>query len=275
MSTNTNVSESRHFIRLLARSFFLLVPLIALAIPVGAFAGERFGWALGISGLVWQLAHHLRHFVRLSRWASHPSADKTLEGSGAWDDVFGQLYRHEKLLNARIARRDGEIQRFEAAGHALIDGVIMLDGQNHIEWCNSTAEQQLGLVMTTDRGQHIANLFRRPEFVAYLQGEDFAKPLVLRADRGDRVLSIQLIQFAQNRRLMQVQDVTQTDLLDQMRRDFVANVSHELRTPLTVLSGFVETLQEIQLEPEEQQRYLSMMGEQSSRMLAIVQDLLT
>ena len=60
-----------------------------------------------------------------------------------------------------------------------------------------------------------------------------------------------------------------------MRRDFVANVSHELRTPLTVLSGFLETLREIDLGPEEQQRYLALMSEQSGRMLTIVQDLLT
>lgn len=262
-------------LHLLGRSLLQLLPLIALAFPVGGLLGETYGWCLVVIGLVWQLVHHLRHFARLTRWAAQPSADQSLEGSGDWDAVFGQLYRHEKLLNARIARRDNEIERFEAAGHALIDGVVMLDGQNHIEWCNTTAEQQLGLVINTDRGQHIANLVRRPEFVAFLQAEDFSKPLILRSERSDKVFAIQVIAFAFNRRLMQVQDVTQTDLLDQMRRDFVANVSHELRTPLTVLAGFVETLQEIQLEPEEQQRYLAMMGEQSSRMLAIVQDLLT
>jgi two-component system phosphate regulon sensor histidine kinase PhoR len=50
---------------------------------------------------------------------------------------------------------------------------------------------------------------------------------------------------------MQIKDVTQTDRLDRMRRDFVANVSHELRTPLTVLAGFLETLQEIDVDRDE------------------------
>src|SRR5690606_34548044 len=54
-----------------------------------------------------------------------------------------------------------------------------------------------------------------------------------------------------------------------------ANVSHELRTPLTVLSGFVETLQEIELDAESRRQYLRLMGEQSQRMLSIIQDLLT
>jgi len=69
--------------------------------------------------------------------------------------------------------------------------------------------------------------------------------------------------------------VTQTDRLDRMRRDFVANVSHELRTPLTVLSGFLETLQEIEVDPSTQEHYLALMTEQAKRMESIVQDLLT
>ncbi len=36
-----------------------------------------------------------------------------------------------------------------------------------------------------------------------------------------------------------------------MRRDFIANVSHELKTPLTVVTGFVETMQDLDLEPHQ------------------------
>jgi two-component system phosphate regulon sensor histidine kinase PhoR len=55
----------------------------------------------------------------------------------------------------------------------------------------------------------------------------------------------------------------------------VANVSHEIRTPLTVLSGFVETLQSLDLPREERTRYLQMMGQQTQRMQTLVNDLLT
>jgi len=260
----------------LIRALLLALLSALVALPVGHFVAPWAGWTLFSVGLGLQMAFHFRNFARLERWSRAPVVDSSLEGEGAWDGVFGRLYRHEKDLRAQIARRDEEIAMLIAAGQALTDGVVLLDQQNQIVYCNTTAEMQLGLVIRTDRGQPVVNLVRQPEFVAYLQGGDFSRPLTLRSERNeDSVLSIYVIPYAGNRRLMQIKDVTQSDRLDRTRRDFVANVSHELRTPLTVLAGFLETLQEIEVDRDEQQRYLALMSEQSQRMESIVQDLLT
>lgn len=260
----------------LIRALLLAMLAALVALPVGYFVATWAGWLVFCGSLGLQMAFHFRNFSRLDRWSHAPVVDDSLEGEGAWDGVFGRLYRHEKDLRAQIAERDQEITMLIAAGQALTDGVVLLDNHNQILFCNTTAETQLGLVIRTDRGQPVVNMVRQPEFVAYLQGEDFSRPLTLRSERGeDRVLSIYVIPYAGNRRLMQVKDVTQTDRLDRMRRDFVANVSHELRTPLTVLAGFLETLQEIDVDRDEQKRFLEMMSEQSLRMQSIVQDLLT
>lgn len=262
---------------LVARTLLLSFLGACLAFPVGYFAASWLGWLLFTAVLVFQLVSYLRNFVRLDNWSRQPRPDANLAGEGAWDDVFSRIYRHEKDLHARIAQRDEEIERFVAAGQALTDGVVLLDDQNQISWCNTMAEMQLGLVLQTDVGQNITNLVRQPEFIEYLHSHDFSQPLTLRSDRkgAGNVLSLYVMPYAANKRLMQVKDITQTDRLDQMRRDFVANVSHELRTPLTVLAGFVETLQEFDVDREESKRYLDMMAEQSGRMQNIVKDLLT
>ena len=70
-------------------------------------------------------------------------------------------------------------------------------------------------------------------------------------------------------------NITQLEAVARMRRDFIANVSHELKTPLTVVSGFLETLQDLELEPRQRTRYLQLMAEQARSMQRLVDDLLT
>ena len=258
------------------RALFYGVLTAAVAFPLGYFVEAWMGWVLFYAGLSLHLAMHYRNFSRLERWTRKPVLDASLEGDGDWDRIFRRLYRHEKELLEKIELRERDIGRLIAAVHAMNDGIVLLDGSFYIQFCNKTAERQLGLDSARDRGASIANILRQPEFVAYLAEADFSRPLTLRLDRYfERVLSLYLILYAEDCWLLQVKDITQTDRLDSMRRDFVANVSHELRTPLTVLSGFVETLQEIELDADSRRHYLQLMGEQSQRMQSIVQDLLT
>ncbi|TNE95777.1 MAG: PAS domain-containing sensor histidine kinase, partial [Gammaproteobacteria bacterium] len=61
----------------------------------------------------------------------------------------------------------------------------------------------------------------------------------------------------------------------QMRRDFVGNVSHEMRTPLTVISGYLETLVDNADDlPPKWRRAINTMSIQSSRMEALITDLI-
>jgi two-component system phosphate regulon sensor histidine kinase PhoR len=89
------------------------------------------------------------------------------------------------------------------------------------------------------------------------------------------ILRLQAFPFAQNRRLVLIQDITDLSKAEAMRRDFVANVSHEMRTPLTVMMGFLETVQTLDLSPEQKAQYLDMMMDQGKRMKNLVEDLLT
>ncbi len=262
---------SAALIQTLALTLLGAVPAAVLGILVSPAAG----WALLAAVLLLQLLHALRYFSRLEEWSRNPTASG-LEGSGAWDGVFARLYRHERELRAEIAARDDDLRQVEAAGQAIVDGIVTLDADGRIRWCNATAGRHLGLDLRSDHGQPITNLVRDPVFIAFLSAGDYRQPLRLLAPRDpEQVLSIHLLPYAAGLRLMQVRDVTQTERIDQMRRDFVANVSHELRTPLTILGGFLETVRELDLTPEERERYLQLMADQSDRMLRLVQDLLT
>ncbi|HZO49816.1 MAG TPA: ATP-binding protein [Gaiellaceae bacterium] len=62
--------------------------------------------------------------------------------------------------------------------------------------------------------------------------------------------------------------------LESSRRAFVANASHELRTPLFALSGFLELLDDEELDEETRRGFLRTMHEQVDRLAKLATDLL-
>jgi two-component system phosphate regulon sensor histidine kinase PhoR len=71
-------------------------------------------------------------------------------------------------------------------------------------------------------------------------------------------------------------DITHLRRLETARRDFVANVSHELKTPITSIKGFVETLLAGALkEPENAEKFLRIIAQQTDRLHEIIDDLLS
>jgi two-component system phosphate regulon sensor histidine kinase PhoR len=244
-----------------------------VALVVGMVAGAVWGWAVLAIGLLALLFWHAQHLSRLHRWLSNPVPGRVPEGEGIWDEVLAALHRLERNAAKSEQGLADALTQMRRAVQALPDGVVILDGANRIEWCNLTAEGHLQLDGRADRGQNIANLVREPEFVEYLQSPQEG-PVRIAREHG-RALSLLLIPFGHAQKLLLSRDVTQAERVDAMRRDFVANVSHELRTPLTVLVGFLETLQNLRLDPQRQRDYLAMMQEQAARMQRIIEDLLT
>ena len=62
--------------------------------------------------------------------------------------------------------------------------------------------------------------------------------------------------------------------VDRARREFIANASHELRTPIFSLGGFVELLQDEDLDDETRAEFLQTMSEQVERLQKLAVDLL-
>ncbi len=223
------------------------------------------------------MARHARHLYRLGQWLHNPRIETIPEAGGIWDEVFSRLYRMIKQHNQTRQELEAEVQHIEQATAALPEGVAILNEANRIEWCNPLAQQHFDLDPERDFMQDITYLVRQPEFVEYLHESIFSEPLVMRPARhSGMVLSVKLIPYGTNKRLLISRDITQLERIEAMRRDFVANVSHELRTPLTVVNGFVENLQYMpDLNREDARRALQLMSEQTRRMERLVADLLT
>jgi signal transduction histidine kinase len=67
---------------------------------------------------------------------------------------------------------------------------------------------------------------------------------------------------------------TRLDQADRVRKEFVANASHELRTPLFSLGGFLELLDDEDIDDDTRATFLREMREQVNRLTKLATDLL-
>ncbi|MFM7011248.1 MAG: phosphate regulon sensor histidine kinase PhoR [Betaproteobacteria bacterium] len=260
-----------------ARRFVLIVFVsIVLALLGGYLLGEWGAYSLGGLALALPLGYSYYNLHRLQVSAAATESEP-LAAFGIWGDVFTQRQRLLTEMRDRIHAIEQQHDRFIQGFQASPNGVIMLDALNQVEWCNSSAERFFGLDFKKDAKQSIAHLVRHPEFVGYLNAADFESPIVIErlGVAANLTVVVQVFPFADDQSLLLAQDITDLQRTEAMRRDFVANVSHEIRTPLTVLIGFLETMQSIELAPDQQHRYLDLMMTQSRRMKNLVEDLLT
>jgi two-component system phosphate regulon sensor histidine kinase PhoR len=265
----------------MASRLFLLIVSIALGGILGMLTGDMLrapllnavlGAAIGVSLLA--LFDSVRSH-RLIQWLKGSQVEPAPRDAGLWGELG---YRIERLLRERdkaLARESLQLGQFLSAIEASPNGVLMLDAQEHMLWCNKVAADHFSLDPVRDRHQRITNLVRSPAFVAHLQAGRNDGTLLLSNPRGPGTLALILRSYGEGMRLVLSQDVTERERAEAMRRDFVANVSHEIRTPLTVLAGFIETMDSLSLSEPERKHVLQLMTQQAHRMQTLVGDLLT
>lgn len=255
---------------------------------LGFWAASKDGLIAGIvlAGFAWLLVDSFYHsrflaWLRSAQNSESPSAAIHLPPRlpGLWGESAERIRRFSRSQDQLLQDSRARLDEFLAAMQASPSGVVLLDAQDRIEWCNQMATQHFGFDPRRDVLQHVANLVRAPAFKTYMAANDFSHDVVVpgSASTPSRPvnLSVHAHSYGKDRKLLLSRDITAVELAEAMRRDFVANVSHEIRTPLTVLSGFIETLQTLPLKEQERQRYLALMAQQSHRMQTLVNDLLT
>jgi two-component system phosphate regulon sensor histidine kinase PhoR len=213
--------------------------------------------------------------MRLIGWLRGTQEGDAPRDAGFWGEIGYRVERSIRSRERAAVQEQARLGRFLEAMEASPNGVLMLDANEQIDWCNSVAAAHFGLDPQRDRMQHITNLVRAPAFVAYLQAGVFKETVQFPDPRGRGTLSVLVRDYGEGRKLVLSQDITERERTDAMRRDFVANVSHEIRTPLTVLSGFIETMTSLPLTEVERKRVLLLMSQQTQRMQGLVADLLT
>jgi two-component system phosphate regulon sensor histidine kinase PhoR len=242
-----------------------------------ATLGWMFGWTNGLVvaliAMMVLVFVQLSYLYQLSNWMDDPQSAKLPDGWGAWTNIFSRLYRMRRDDEKNQAELTEWLARFRQAMHLLPDGVVIMDDVLFLEWCNPAAEKHLGLTHERDKGMRVTNLVRSPDFMDYIILGRYEQPLTI--SFRERKLIVHIIPFENRRQILVTHDATESERIEEMRRDFIANASHELRTPLTVIVGFLEIAASEGLDVATRSAHLKLMTEQGHRMQHLIEDMLT
>ncbi len=203
--------------------------------------------------------------VQSAGMATDPLALRALEAAQRSGDdavVRGRLTRRGvQYAEVAVARRDGVVVLFSASLSDTLATVHVIERRlGYAAIVALAIALALGSAAAAFHARRIRLLEQAAERIA--QGA-FDEPVT---DTGDDELGELARTFERMR--------AQLSRLDSARRAFVATASHELRTPLFALGGFIELLEDEDLDDETRREFLATMREQVDRLTKLATDLL-
>jgi two-component system, OmpR family, phosphate regulon sensor histidine kinase PhoR len=165
-------------------------------------------------------------------------------------------------------------RQLETLLNSMQDAVIAVDSEGRVQWANQ------GMLELTQRVRLQAQLVetvRDPELLRAVQ--EAVDTRTVRSGRAIAIVSgktfdVTAAPLPDGGAVAVLRDLTERELLEKTRRDFIANVSHELRTPLTNIQGYSETLLDTIPPDSPQREFLEIIRKNASRMGRLTEDLL-
>ncbi|QEK13489.1 cell wall metabolism sensor histidine kinase WalK [Crassaminicella thermophila] len=203
------------------------------------------------------------------------------------DDEIGQLaemfnYAREKL-NITLSEISSEKSKLETILSYMADGLIAVNNEGKIIHANPTAMRMLDLSQEDIKNKpydNIIGVFNERLKIEFIEenSKDWIGSEIIRFK--DCIFHANYAPFKDEKGekagiVMVIQDITERQKLDNMRKEFVANVSHELKTPLTSIKSYTETLLDGALDDKEiTKHFLGVVKSEADRMDRLVRDLL-
>ncbi|MBU7583922.1 MAG: PAS domain S-box protein [Nostoc sp. TH1S01] len=222
------------------------------------------------------------------KWVRANSRPERREnGEVAW---YGVVLDITDLKQAELALRESE-ERFRHAFYNAPIGMALLGLDQRWLQINPMLGEMLGYseceffslsVFDSIHPEDVHQLRQGIEQVLSNENRSFQAQLRYLCHSGRiawGLTSLSLVRDFQNRPLyyvLQIQDVTEQQAIEQIKNEFISIVSHELRTPLTAIQGFLGLLNTgiYDDKPEKAKRMIQQASRNSDRLVRLVNDIL-
>ncbi len=241
---------------------------------------------LGPLGRVLQKARYVRK-KGFTGEILHERFDR--EEPGEWNDLDRALSKIKKSLDKKRRQYNREREELQAIVSSVKNSIVAIDTQHNVRYYNSQFAVLFKMKRKREMSERIEEIFREPSLLeAFKTAIEGGNPADLRLSlmtsrhklpRNFNVSVSPLRNKDDNTAYGAVaifHDVTEAQLAEKIRIDFVANASHELRTPLTSIHGYLQTLREDLAEGHTDQvdHYLNVVINNVERLKNLINDLL-
>lgn len=255
------------------------VALLKLAALFGAVSAGALAFLYATS-LNWSVpAKRLQAFV-----TSLPGEETTLpeEGPPELQDLSRAMRGMAERVRHLVERANLEASRRETILACMAEGVLAVDRNLHVTFCNDAFAQAFGTRTPVQEGRILYEIVREPVLRDILQRvvqtgarETDRLQLPSAAGRWFEARALPIGAAPPRGAVIVLHDVTLLQRQEQLRKDFVADVSHELRTPLAAIRGYAETLLDGALEDQQNNRkFIEIILAHTVRLNNIASDLL-
>lgn len=192
-------------------------------------------------------------------------------------DEVGRISQNFNTMVGRLKEQVNEIKFQNHSLHTIIENIqlplLIVDYEGHIVFSNNNYKELAG--KNDILGKYYWETTSEISLSEVIKETKQKESLVKEVEGLNRqyLCRANLIK-EKGHILIILSDITDTNKLKKIKKDFVVNVSHELRTPLTVISGFVETILEESYLEGELKNHLNIIHRHTIRLINIVNDLL-
>ena len=201
-------------------------------------------------------------------------------GSDELGSVANTLDGVARELSRRVGDLSQDRARIDAIVAGMVEGVLVVDNEGHIQRINAAARQMLGVgegVMGKPFTLALRDAAIAEQLSRAMQGQADASAELSLQRYPSRTIVARASAVPSERgggAVVVLHDISDIRRVDRMRQDFVANVSHELRTPLTVVRGYAEALAEGSVDANDVAEFGSVINRHATKMERLVADLL-
>ena len=259
----------------MSRTFSFLALLTLSTVLLGVTTSLIVGLLLCIFILSLWVIYQSFHQQRFLDWLKNSSRAPSPNRYGIWKLIYSSAHSLLRKGELQESKLKNNLVAFRRATEAMEDGILVIDNNNYIVAVTPRAERYLNINQEQDFGSNILNHIRHPSFVEYLLSGSLNKTIIIEDLSLDKkALEFKLLPFDATQKIILCRDVTKLRKLEVEKKDFVASASHELKTPLTVITGYLETISEIEITKVEKNRMLAEMLIQTKRMDELINGLL-